>query len=116
VGQGGLGACNILCASYLRVGLDSRSERFEGWTIIVPPCLLKITQKSTDMNTAKIQLELSFENPGVKLARLNQRPRRLARAHWWFEQMHAVVDRAFDWSAAPAARPEQVCLGLARGR
>jgi hypothetical protein len=44
---------------------------------------------------------------------LEPRGRRRARARWWFEQMHAVVDRALDWSAAPPARPEQTCLSLA---
>ena len=68
------------------------------------------------MKTAKIQLELSFENPALRLARLNRRPRRLARARWWFEQMHSVVDRALDWSAAPVERAEQIHLGLANGR
>jgi hypothetical protein len=68
------------------------------------------------MKTAKIQLELSLENPALRLARLNQRPRRLARARWWFEQMHSVVDRAFDWSAAPAEQAEQIHLELASGR
>ncbi len=65
------------------------------------------------MNTAKIQLELRFENPGMKLSRLQPRPGRLARARWWFEQMHAVVDRAWDWSASPAERPVQIGLSLA---
>ena len=88
----------------------------KGRTVFVLPGVLKMTQKLPIMNTAKIQLELSFENPGMRLARLNQRPRRLARARWWFEQMHAVVDRAFDWSAAPDARPEQIGLELAEGR
>jgi hypothetical protein len=91
-------------------------RRDGGRTAIVQPRLLKLTQKDADMKTAKIQLELSFENPTLRLTRLNQRPRRLARARWWFEQMHVVVDRAFDWSAAPVGRAEQTHLALASGR
>ena len=36
-----------------------------------------------------------------------------ARARWWFEQMHRVVDRACDWQPAPPARPDQSYLALA---
>jgi hypothetical protein len=75
-----------------------------------------MAEKVPIMNTAKIQLELSFQETGMKFVRLNRRPHRLARARWWFDQMHAVVDRAFDWSAAPVSRPEQIGLGQAQGR
>jgi hypothetical protein len=63
----------------------------------------------------KEQLELGF-NAAQNLPLPARPPRRLTRARWWFEQMHSVVDRAFDWSAAPAPRPEQIYLTLARGR
>jgi hypothetical protein len=31
-------------------------------------------------------------------------------ANWWFVQMRNAVNRAFDWSAVPAARPVQTYL------
>jgi hypothetical protein len=66
------------------------------------------------MNTTKMQMELSFEASGVRLGSLGQRPRRLARARWWFEQMHTVVDRAFDWSTGPEPPPQQTYLTLVK--
>jgi len=36
------------------------------------------------------------------------RQRRRNRAHWWFEQMRQVVDRAFDWQPAPEPRARQI--------
>lgn len=54
------------------------------------------------MNT---QLELGINNSRASLpAAIRQRRR--VRAHWWFEQMRQVVDRAFDWQPAqmPSAR------------
>jgi hypothetical protein len=68
------------------------------------------------MNTTKGQLELSFNASEVKLIRMNPRHHRLARARWWFDQMHEVVDRAFDWSTGPAPRPEQIGLALIKAR
>lgn len=63
----------------------------------------------------KEQLELGFT--AAQNRPLPVRPqRRLTRARWWFEQMHSVVDRAFDWSSSPAPRPEQIYLTLVRGR
>ncbi len=38
---------------------------------------------------------------------VSRRQRRLSRAHWWFERMRQVVDRAMDWAPAPEPRPEQ---------
>jgi hypothetical protein len=66
------------------------------------------------MNTRKMQLELGFETPGRGLSSRGQRHRHLAGARWWFDQMHAVVDKAFDWSAKPAPPPEQISLTLVR--
>ena len=64
----------------------------------------------------KNQLEI----PLNAAANCRPRPRpaapRRVRAAWWFSQMHQVVDRAIDWSAAPRPRPEQLPLTLARGR
>lgn len=68
------------------------------------------------MNIAKIQLELGLNRPTEEIARRNHSNRRLGRARWWFEQMHAVVDKAIDWSAAPAPRPVQICLTLAKSQ
>ena len=53
------------------------------------------------------QMELSLE--GQRVCRSMRRPqRRTNRAHWWFERMREVVDRAFDRQPAPATRPEQI--------
>ena len=60
-------------------------------------------------------MELGFDATRA-LRPPTRRQRRLLRARWWFEQMHRVVDRACDWQPAPAARPEQVYLSLAKGR
>jgi hypothetical protein len=54
------------------------------------------------------QLELSFENGGGR--RLSLRERRHGRAHWWFERMRRLVDRAIDWRACPTPPPEQIWL------
>ena len=61
----------------------------------------------------KTQLELSLD----RCRNFNSAPRRrrLAGARWWFNQMHSVVERAFDWSASQG-RPEQTYLVLAGGR
>jgi hypothetical protein len=83
---------------------------------ICPTLFTNVFEESTDMNTTKMQMELGFDRPAAPLARMNHSGRRLARARWWFEQMHAVVDKAFDWSAAPAPRPEQICLALSKAR
>jgi hypothetical protein len=71
-------------------------------------------ENMNNLNRIGSQLELSFETPALPFGRLGRRDRRLARARWWFAQMHVVVDRALDWSPAPPARPEQTCLSLAR--
>jgi hypothetical protein len=62
------------------------------------------------------QLELSFDGSEAFRPRMTQRTRRQSRAQWWFAQMRAVVDRAFDWNTAPAPRPEQVHLALSTSR
>ena len=53
------------------------------------------------------QMEISFSGARV-CPSVNRRQRRLTRAHWWFDRMRQVVDRAFDWHPAPPARPEQL--------
>ena len=51
------------------------------------------------------QMEMSF----VTTPRCTERrQRRLGRAHWWFQRMRQLVDRATDWEPAPPPRPEQI--------
>jgi hypothetical protein len=57
--------------------------------------------------TKQRQLELGFDGSCAFPALIRQ-PRRLSRAQWWFAQMRAVVDCAFDWKPAPEPRPEQI--------
>jgi hypothetical protein len=60
-------------------------------------------------------MELSLETSALSFQRVRPRDRRLARARWWFEQMHVVVDRAMDWSAPVPPPPRQTALSLAGG-
>ena len=48
---------------------------------------------------------MSFD---ARMASVARRQKRLNRAHWWFERMRQVVDRAMDWRPAPPPRPEQM--------
>jgi len=59
------------------------------------------------------QMELGFKN-ACRQASLSARQKRLNRASWWFNRMRNVVDRAFDWKVAPAAKPEQIWLEVSR--
>jgi hypothetical protein len=59
----------------------------------------------------KTQMELGFENNAVRPCRI-VRTRRLPGARWWFDQMHAVVDRAFEWSRTAQPRPEQIYISF----
>ena len=59
------------------------------------------------------QMELGFGGM-QRLSLLPRKQQRALRASWWFERMRAVVDSAFDWSAAPQPRPEQIWLPAAR--
>jgi len=53
-----------------------------------------------------LQLELGFGT--VRPRRSNDfHARRSGRAHWWFDRMRQVVERAIDFQPAPLARPEQ---------
>ena len=61
------------------------------------------------------QMELTFNAAG-SIRRAFHKPSRLARARWWFEQMHRAVDRALDWQPTAQPRPEQVRLELPRGQ
>jgi hypothetical protein len=60
------------------------------------------------MNT-KEQMELGLAGAN-RCPRAARRERRLNRAHWWFDQMRQVVDRAIDWEPAPRFQPEQIWL------
>lgn len=64
----------------------------------------------------KEQLELTLEAALLSGHAHPRRGRRPGRARWWFEQMHAAVNRAFDWKPSPPARPEQGYFSLARGQ
>ena len=67
------------------------------------------------MKNAKTQLELTFDHSAKRPAAPSPNRRR-PRAHWWFQQMHVMVDRAFDWSTAPAPPPQQITLTLTKAR
>ena len=66
------------------------------------------------MNTMNAQLELGL-NGQKRAARPQTHGRRASRARWWFQQMHLVVDRAFDWSTSTTPPAEQTYFNLARG-
>jgi hypothetical protein len=57
----------------------------------------------------KTQMELGID--GCPKSRAIVQRRRVPGARWWFQQMHTVVDQAFDWTG-PKARPEQIYLSL----
>ena len=58
----------------------------------------------------KTQMELGLEKNETVSCRRNIRTRRAPGARWWFDQMHSVVDRAFEWSRTAQARPEQTYI------
>jgi hypothetical protein len=60
----------------------------------------------------KTQMELGFEGCPKRIV---IRRNRVPGARWWFQQMHSLVDQAFDWSTPPA-RPEQTVLSLGATR
>ncbi len=62
------------------------------------------------MNTTQIELSLE-QNNEVKPCR-TVRTRRTPGARWWFDQMHSVVDRAFEWSRTSQPRPEQIYISF----
>ena len=57
----------------------------------------------------KTQMELGLSNDTRTSCRI-VRTRRAPGARWWFDQMHSVVDRAFDWSRTAQPRPEQIYI------
>jgi hypothetical protein len=57
------------------------------------------TKKATD------QMELCLRHePRRPVRRIRPRQQRLARAAWWFREMHRVVDQSVDWPALPGTR------------
>jgi hypothetical protein len=62
-----------------------------------------------NMNTNTTQMELGLER---KRPQCRVSTRRRPPARWWFDQMHAAVDRAFDWSRTAQARPEQIYISF----
>jgi len=61
-----------------------------------------------------VQLELALDSACSPV-----KPRtpagRIARARWWFREMHRAVDAALDWGTRPPGRPEQGRLDLSPG-
>jgi hypothetical protein len=67
------------------------------------------------IDMTKSQLELTFESRNRSI-RTIPRQRSLRSAHWWFDQMRQVVDRALERRPASAPRPEQIYLSLSSAR
>ena len=65
------------------------------------------------MNTKQMEFGLDGNRSQCRTVRRRTSP----GARWWFDQMHSVVDRAFDWSRTVQARPEQIHISfVARAR
>jgi len=62
------------------------------------------------MNTTQIELGFGQDNEAKPCRTV--RTRRSPGARWWFEQMHSVVDRAFEWSRTTQPRPEQTYISF----
>ncbi len=61
----------------------------------------------------KTQMELGFDNNSSNATPCRAaRSRRAPGARRWFNQMHAVVDRAFEWSRTAQPRPEQIHISF----
>jgi hypothetical protein len=59
----------------------------------------------------KTQMELGLDNSNQTNTTCRRVRRRTAPgARWWFSQMHAAVDRAFEWSRTAQVRPEQTYI------
>ena len=58
------------------------------------------------------QIEMGFEQDSHVKSCRSVRTRRSPGARWWFDQMHTVVDRAFEWSRTAQARPEQTHIAF----
>ena len=61
----------------------------------------------------KDQMELSLETTSSFRPGLH-RVRRPRRAHWWFQRMRQMVERALDREQALQPRSEQIYLSLPR--
>ena len=64
---------------------------------------------SGDLITTQLSLTLATRSPN------RRRPRRKAaraRAAYWFDRMHKVVNAAREWQPTPAARPQQTYINL----
>ena len=64
------------------------------------------------MNTEQIEIGFHTNLPHPP----SRKARRRHRAHWWFQRMRSVANQALDWKPAPAARPQQIYLALAKSR
>jgi hypothetical protein len=61
------------------------------------------------MNKQQLEISLKASPCGGRRA---ARPVRPARAQWWFERMHRVVDAAIEWKAEPKPPVRQALLPL----
>ena len=70
--------------------------------------------KNAGENKLHVQLELALDGTCFQ-----PRPRlsagRMARARWWFREMHRAVEAALDWGRRPQGRPEQGRLDFSAG-
>ena len=65
----------------------------------------------------KEQLEITLPaRTMTSTVRPRRNYQRRQRAQYWFNQMRQAVETAFDWKAAPAARPEQIYFALEKTR
>ena len=60
------------------------------------------------MNTKQMEFGLDGNR---SQCRTPARRRTSPGARWWFDQMHSVVDRAFDWSRTAQARYDWTSVG-----
>ena len=52
------------------------------------------------------QMELGLET-GRRRRQSSRPARRRARAQWWFERMHELVNHAPDWPNTPTNKPDE---------
>lgn len=67
--------------------------------------MMKAQCTQSEVTTGLRQLELGLAEGGA--GAVPPPGRRVARAHWWFDQMHRAVHQAMDWRVRPS-RAEQV--------
>jgi hypothetical protein len=60
------------------------------------------------------QMEMRFEVQTRALASKLRRYQRMSRAHWWFQQMHRMVDDAFGLNPASPGQDGQIQFPLSQ--